>query len=1270
MSLVPIEDWPPPAPGITNVWEYADQRDLRWFVRKYALWVAASGLLGLALAALWSYYNPPRYVSEAKVRFLPPQVANKFIDPNFSMEVEQRLFALSQLLSSRLTATKLIESLSLYPERRRFWTVADLTPLFNADLQIEQIGNNGDEKKTVPTLLLRFSYPNAEKAQKVLQKLIEQIYEENRKYRGDESLGTTEFLAEQLTGAEEAVLDAEQRLGEVQDQMQSNVSRTQLGQATSRSYVVDTRLRDLRHDRRLLEERRGSKKAELDQLELLQKRIETRPWEFYIPELETMHSYWALRGRLADARSAEARIGERWKAGYPPLLAAEQERAELESAVDRFQKERGARLKGRDLEANAAKIALARLELRSLDLESTEQSKEENELRAEAQRLREQQASPAGQEVEFLVAKREYENAKDHYSALLKKHEESRAASEMERRGQGETVELLEPASAPSHTEKPNWWMRLGLGFFLGAGAAALGLLAKSWHNPLVLHEGHLEKWAGLPVLASFSLEASNQPKRWLSAKGTAALTCLLVLLNSSCANVWTGAAALTQKAEAAEREGRLGGAAIFCQQALRKDARFAPAHMLMARIALRMGELGAARDSLTRALELEPEQRGLLRQLADVSYQLYFSDPGRPAALLREVEELGERLRKQWPQDPNGHRILAQVLMERHRMQEAVALLEEASEKVQPAETLRTQLAALLFRQSRAEEAEEILRRVTEEAPSYPDAYDVLYLQLMQRQQADRAREVLLRKCERTQSLDAVLQLAAHEDARGERDAARALLQSRQAGLVAGTLGWARMGDFWLQRGELAPAREAFLEGMKREPDHRAEYIGRLADWYLAQGQNKEAQETVAAELSKQAQNPVLLAYRAALSIGEAPPERRAQERKQLEAIMQQMPDSPFVRYHLGRAYLLERNPQAAGEQWERAVKLDATYAAGWVALAELELMRGNPAVAEQRADMALRVQQRSLPAMILRARAQARRGKSGEARKSLEQVLAVAPQNSEAQYWLANHYAGEGRTKEAAQLVAAGVAASPGDPRWLMAEVALLVQQGQTAEARKKLEKALEGKESRELILARLGDLDLAQKDGNAAQHWYEKLVALAPANLDYQLGLAGARAIAGDRQGALKVYRQLQQSHPADVRVWLQAGALLSEMGQVAPARKDYEKALALDSRNPFVLNNLAWLLLQTGDSAEKALEYAQEAKRSLRQAPEVDGTLGAIYTKLSMYRNAVAVYEEMLGYVPMGDRARIEKLLAEARRLLAEARPGIAAPNKPARKETGA
>ncbi|MCX6614015.1 MAG: hypothetical protein NTW74_24620 [Acidobacteria bacterium] len=381
---LPAPEWPPHAPGVSNFFDIAEVRDLKWFARKYWVWVVLSGVVSGLLGVVWAYYFPPLYVSQAAVRFLPPQVAGRFVNPNFSMEVGQRMFALSQLLSSRMTAAKLIEAYSLYPERRRFQTVEDLTAKLSTDLQIVQVGNApGEDHRAVPTLRIAFYYPDAEKAQKVVQKLVEQIYEENRKYRGDQSLGTTEFLLEQLTAAEEKVLETEQRLGEIQDSIGLTVSQTRLGQSTSRSYVVDSRLRDLRHDRRLQEERKSAKKAEWEQLELLHRRIETRPVEFYIPEFEGMQHYWHLRDITTAAKSRLERLKERYNPSMPDVVSAQNDVKEAEASVERFHKERGVRLRNRDLEANAAKIALAKLELQALDKEAGEQMREESELRAE-----------------------------------------------------------------------------------------------------------------------------------------------------------------------------------------------------------------------------------------------------------------------------------------------------------------------------------------------------------------------------------------------------------------------------------------------------------------------------------------------------------------------------------------------------------------------------------------------------------------------------------------------------------------------------------------------------------------------------------------------------------------------------------------------------------------------------------------------------------------------------------------------------------------------
>jgi len=85
---------------------------------------------------------------------------------------------------------------------------------------------------------------------------------------------------------------------------------------------------------------------------------------------------------------------------------------------------------------------------------------------------------------------------------------------------------------------------------------------------------------------------------------------------------------------------------------------------------------------------------------------------------------------------------------------------------------------------------------------------------------------------------------------------------------------------------------------------------------------------------------------------------------------------------------------------------------------------------------------------------------------------------------------------------------------------------------------------------------------------------------------------------------------------------------------------------------ILNNLAWAVLERGGPAERALEYAQQAKRIVGRSPQIDDTLATAYSKLAMYRNAIAVYEEMLSYLPPAQRGDVVKQLEEAKRLSAK------------------
>ena len=261
---------------------------------------------------------------------------------------------------------------------------------------------------------------------------------------------------------------------------------------------------------------------------------------------------------------------------------------------------------------------------------------------------------------------------------------------------------------------------------------------------------------------------------------------------------------------------------------------------------------------------------------------------------------------------------------------------------------------------------------------------------------------------------------------------------------------------------------------------------------------------------------------------------------------------------------------------------------------------------------------------------------------------MLKAEPENNDARFWLAVAQAEQGRWVEAAKLFEEGRTKESTNPRWVLAQVALFTRDGKEQEARKILESELEKQGPKQELLARFAELQIQMKDGAGAIKTYDRLLSMAGNNLNYRLGRAGAAALAGNRDAALRQYSELQKDHASDLRVWLQPAALLGEMGRDDEAKLAYSEVLKRDSENAFALNNLAWLMLRRGEEPRHALEYVQRAKRTVRQSPEVDGTLAEAYLKLDMNRNAIAVYQEMLSYMPAADKPKIEKLLESARR----------------------
>jgi tetratricopeptide (TPR) repeat protein len=779
------------------------------------------------------------------------------------------------------------------------------------------------------------------------------------------------------------------------------------------------------------------------------------------------------------------------------------------------------------------------------------------------------------------------------------------------------------------------------LGFFLA--------LLSFWDRPKVRIPKHVEMLGGFPVLVSLP---EGRPLRKTAGSSTSLVTPHLLGLLLMVSMFLTGCAT-SGKAQAmqefkagqtAAKAGNYRGAEIFFRRALQIDHRFGEAYLALADAYEAQGRPGEAYENLVRAGELLPTRPEVAERLGEFTYRLYFSDPGRPAALLREVEQRAQKIMKTWPDRASGYRLTAQVMLESHRSGDAIQLMEQALEKLEDG-ALRTQLAAAYFQTGDREAAERHLRTSIQKNPKHTPGFDLLYLQLMESGKLDAAREVLNQKVQIVGGLDAGLQLAAHDDAAGARPLAEQSLRNLAQSYRKDPETYARIGDFWLHRDEITRARQWYEAGASAYPKQAGLYAGRRAELLMAEKKPEAARLLVDSELQARPGDPLMRAYQAALSLTGNSLNERKRMQSQLESVLSQMPNSSFVRLHLGRAYLLDGDLLRAGEQLRSAVSLDPNYAPGWLALAELDLHMGESAAAQERLAALLRRSPGYAPAQLLQAQASLAQNKPGDAAVALETLHRADPQNAEVILTLARAKVSLGNRQEAFKLLDEAARLQPTEPRPVLMQARMEVAAGDAKAALSRLRSAQSQMGSVPEVASMLGSVALLAKDPQTAYQQFQNLLKASPENLEYRLGYATSLVLLGDKKHAQEQYEWVQKKAGNNPQPWLLYGSLMSSAGNRPAAIAAYQEAVRRDAKNPYALNNLAFLLAREGKDLKKALQLAEEARRVLPRSREINDTLAYVYVLLDMRRNALAALEELANDGPGTQRQRSKSLIAQ-------------------------
>jgi polysaccharide biosynthesis transport protein len=487
------------------------------------------GFVAFGAAHFW----PEKYRSEALILVEQQKVPESYVMPNVVTDLQDRLQSMTQQILSRTRLQKLVEQFNLYPDLQKRMNNDEIVDKMRADIRIElvQAPRRQDE---LTAFRISFLYNSARVAQQITNELTSLFIDENLQARGQQSVGTTSFLENQLEQARQDLEQQEQRLrefkirfigelpqqeqsmlqmlGGLQSQLESNSSAIERAEqeriylesmrseyqtlqdaaasadgnpTSSPIAVADATIRDLRKQLTDLQSKYTTRYPDVDKL-----RDQIADWEQYRKQAESKTESTSSKDSLANTVPTPRSL---------PLAEVESRLKVNQVEIDDYQE--------------SAKKLLGRIEALEGRLNMTP--------------LREQQLSEVT---------RNYENSRQNYQSLLQKKMQSELATNLEKRQQGEQFRIIDPPNLPLKPSEPNRLEIIAIGWVLGLCIGLVLTAMKELTDEAIHNERALVESVPIPVLVHVPVLNSRRERVRTQLKRLTEATATVFLLAVSVA--------------------------------------------------------------------------------------------------------------------------------------------------------------------------------------------------------------------------------------------------------------------------------------------------------------------------------------------------------------------------------------------------------------------------------------------------------------------------------------------------------------------------------------------------------------------------------------------------------------------------------------------------------------------------------------------------------------------------------------------------------------
>jgi polysaccharide chain length determinant protein (PEP-CTERM system associated) len=467
---------------------------------------------------------PNRYTSQTLVLIEEQRVPDSIVKSVVTGQITERLASMQEQILSRTHLEPIVQQFDLFnnmgiagdekvDELAKSIHVTPVRPM--AETQSNQL----------PGFYINVTLSNPRIAQQVCSEVTSMFTEENLANRQQQAQSTTDFLAKQLDSAKQYLDDQDAKLaafqqkyiGELPGEQQGNLNllatlSTQLdgvNQALSRAQQDKTFTESLiaqQVEASKTAQQGGPNPATLDQqlqgLETELTRLQAQYTDSYPDVIEKKSEIEQVKRQIADQNTPKVGASDKGSSEKAADTQAATKNADSATKGKATESAKNLPNEATPSVSEAPQLQQLRTQLFLTEQEIREKSKLQTDLQTRIRNYEARvQLSPVIEE-QFKQLTRDHQTAVDFYNDLLKNRNSAAMATDLERRQQGETFNILDPASLPDKPSYPNRPLYLAGGF--GGGLAfgiALTLLFEIRDKSL-RSEQDVEFFLKLPTLA------------------------------------------------------------------------------------------------------------------------------------------------------------------------------------------------------------------------------------------------------------------------------------------------------------------------------------------------------------------------------------------------------------------------------------------------------------------------------------------------------------------------------------------------------------------------------------------------------------------------------------------------------------------------------------------------------------------------------------------------------------------------------------------------